>query len=184
MKSKTTLSRLNLEKVIKNRLLNKVFRQIKEISKPGEGKELYGFILGTLLIDYLAGFYTGVTKKTLYKDSGERFRAFSKKYISKFDNRYNSNHLWSAIRSRLVHNYAVDLDYGFTHSEQDGKHFEKKMHKNGKEYIVLNLQDFLNDIQQAGQQYLHDLKKYKNYYNKAFKRYKSIGLIGYIEPKR
>lgn len=176
------LSQKKLIRKIRNRLLNKVFRQIKEISKPDGGKELYGFILGCLLIDYFAGFYTGVTKRTLYRNSDKRFKRFVKRYISKYDNRYNSDHLWGAIRSRLVHNYAVDLDYGFTHSNKEGEHFERRKHMNGKEYIILNLEDFLNDIERAAKEYLKDLRKYKTYYTRAWRRYKSIGLIGYIPP--
>jgi hypothetical protein len=145
-----------LIKEIRYSLLNDYFSQVKTISRPGlkqKGHKLIGFILGSMMIDYLAGFYCGVTKTTL-SGAGNRYKVFVNKYMPSYD----SEHLWSYVRSRLVHNYSVDGNYGFTHMEQDGKHFEQVMHSDGKIYTVLNLEDFLKDIENAAKNYLEDLR--------------------------
>lgn len=160
--------------------MNKFFYEVKKIAKPGEenGCKLIGFILGSLFIDYLAGFYGGTTIDKINKDTGKKYKDFVVKYLSQ----YKADDLWRDIRSRLVHNYSVGGTYGFTHMEKDGKHFEVVMHEDGKSRIVLNLEDFLDDLEKAAENYLNDLLLDDGLYLKASVRYQSIGLISYIKP--
>lgn len=104
----------DLIKEIRRTLLNDYFHNVKEIAVPGrhtKGHKMIGFILGSMMIDYLAGFYAGVTVSTVHTDSGKRYKDFVSMYMSS----YNPDDLWKFVRSRLVHNYSVGGDYGFTH---------------------------------------------------------------------
>lgn len=143
-----------------------------------KGSKLIGFILGSMMIDYLAGFYSGVTLTSMNTNSGDRYKAFVKKYLSS----YNPDDLWKQVRSRLVHNYSVGGDYGFTHMEMDGKHFQKVLHQNNKILTVLNLENFLKDIETAAKLYLRDLKQNTNLQFRALQRRRSLGIMGYIKP--
>lgn len=133
-----------------------------------------------MMIDYLAGFYSGVTLNTMSSNAGKRYKAFVRKYLSS----YNPDDFWKHVRSRLVHNYSVGGDYGFTHKESDGKHFQKVPHENGKTLTVLNLENFLNDIEIAANLYLRDLKCNTVLQNLALQRRKSLGIMGYIKPTK
>lgn len=65
---------------------------------------------------------------------------------------------------------------------QDGGHLQKVPHKNGRTYTILNLEDFLKDIEVAAKQYLNDLKSDPDLQTKAQQRARSLGTIVYIEP--
>lgn len=179
MKNPTEVETKNLIREVKKSFFKDFYRQVKEIARPGlkkKGHKLIGIILTSMFIDYLAGFYNGVTVKNLYKNSGKRYKDFIRKYLPN----YNYDEMWRDIRSRLVHNYSVGKNYAFTHMSLDGKHFAHVKHSNGKVYTIFNLEDFIKDVETAGKKYLKDLSVDKNLQIKAMKRRRSLGIMTYI----
>lgn len=163
----TPAERINLTSAMKQSLHMMALEDIKKASIKGEAK-LAGFILGACLIDALAGFYDGVQKKDT-GGSGERF----KKFVKHFMPMYDTDTLYKDLRCGLVHSYAEGGTYVFTDANKAGKHFQKL--KNGR--ILVNLEDFIADVEKAMLQLEKEIMEIDAVYEKAVVRAKSMGFM-------
>lgn len=161
-----------LVKILDKYLFGWEFHDIEKASIKGSAK-LAGFILGACFIDAMAGFYGGVTRATVSSGSGTRFKDFVSKYLSQ----YNSDSLWKDLRCGLVHSYAEGGTYVFTHANKAGKHFNQI--SDGR--IILNLEDFLNDLSSAYKKLSNDILNDRHTYANALKRFNSMGLMVLIK---
>jgi hypothetical protein len=166
----TIIARLPKEELVLKMdepLVKWAMADIKRAAFDGKAK-LAGFIFGACLIDAMAGYYMGTTKQTMLKPSPtERFKRFVQQYLTA----YNSDDLWKDLRCGLVHSYVDGGAYAFVDNVV-GAHF--RVH-NGK--TVLNLENFLNDIEAAYQSFRADILSDSDRYAKASKRYESLGIM-------
>jgi hypothetical protein len=146
---------------------------IKRAARPGKptGAKMAGFLLGFCFIDAVAGFHAGRTRQT-QGTLGKDFRGFIEKYMTA----YSPHALWIDLRGGLVHSYAVGNTYAFTDREQEGKHMETKQTGFG-ERTLLNLEDFLADIEDAYRALCRDVLANRAQFDKARERYDSLGLL-------
>lgn len=141
---------------IKNSLSQLAFADVKKASDGGA--KMGAFILASCFIDYLAGFYYG------HKAEKIDYINFTNKYLKKYD----GEKIYYSVRNGLVHNYSVERDFVFSEKGLDGQNLEK--YKNGK--TVLNLEDFLSDIESAMNKYFKVLDRDKNLRKRAINRFK------------
>lgn len=88
--------------------------------------------------------------------------------------KYNQEKLYKDLRCKLVHSYSEGGSYLFT----DGKsNLHMKPDSSGK--IIINLEDFINDIEQALNNYKSKLLNKKNSSEraKAINRFDNNGII-------
>jgi hypothetical protein len=157
-----------LVKVLDKYLYGWAYKDIERASVQGNAK-LAGFILGACFIDAMASFYSGATKETAKKGSGDRFKNFVQKYLVQYD----AEKLWNDLRCGLVHSYAEGGTYVFTDANKEGFHFDET--PRGK--IILNLEDFLADLRKAYSSFRKDILRDKEIFLKAKQRYQSMGLM-------
>lgn len=141
---------------IKFSLTQLAFTDIKRAS--AGGAKMGAFILASCFIDYLAGFYYG------HKSKKEDYINFINKHLR----RYDGGKIYYSVRNGLVHNYSVERDFIFSENRDDGPHLGK--HKNGK--IILNLDEFIKDIENAMNKYFNALEHDNNLKLKAINRFK------------
>jgi hypothetical protein len=158
-----------LLEILDKYLLGWAFGDIERASK-GEAK-LGAFILGACFIDAMAAFYKGIDREEAKWKSGSRFRDFVEKYLPK----YEPERLWEDLRCGLVHSYAEGGSYEITHSRSQS-HFTKS--SRGK--TILNLEDFLEDLKEAYNKLRKDILNQKDTFDKAMRRYESMGLMASI----
>jgi hypothetical protein len=158
-----------LLEILDKYLLGWAFGDIERASK-GEAK-LGAFVLGACFIDAMAGFYKGIDREESKRKSGSRFKDFVEKYLPK----YEPERLWEDLRCGLVHSYAEGGSYEFTHSKSQF-HFTKS--SRGK--TILNLEDFLEDLKEAYNKLREDILNQKDTFDKAMRRYKSMGLMASV----
>jgi hypothetical protein len=148
---------------------------IKRASRPGEkrdgGAKMAGFLLGFCFIDAAAGFHAGRTRE-MRNVIGKHFRAFVRAYLP----RYEPDALYNDLRNGLVHSYAIGETYAFTHLESDGPHLQSRATGLGVR-ILLNLEDFVSDLERAYEELCRDIRVNPTQFAKAKRRYESIGLI-------
>ena len=136
----------------------------KDIIRASEGKSKMGaFILGSCFIEYLAGFRYG--KETTHDD----YKNFIKEFLG---DKYDAEKLYEDLRCKLVHNYSEGGSYEFT----DAKAFLHKQPINNK--IILNLENFIDDLKLALNDYFKKLETSDELLQLAIKRYNKVGLIG------
>jgi len=157
-----------LVEILDKYLLGWAFGDIERASKEAK---LGAFILGACFIDAMAGFYKGINRKEAETGSSSRFKDFVKVYLPQYD----PEKLWKDLRCGLVHSYAEGGSYEFTHSNSE-IHFTKS--SRGK--IILNLEEFLEDLKGAYNQLREDIMKQQDTFDKAIKRYKSMGLMASV----
>jgi hypothetical protein len=135
-----------------------------DIKKAISGKSKMGaFILASCFIDYMAGFVCGgETKSKDYQD-------FVRDYLPSI---YNPLKLYKDLRCKLVHNYSEGGSYVFT----DDKPQLHGQTANGR--IIINLENFINDLNNALHKLLQEIESDPSKQEKAFRRYESIGLLG------
>ena len=114
------------------------------------------------IVEKLCEYYAGVS-------SGDAFRMFVERYL----NQYSPGNLYDALRCKLVHAYTEGGVYRFTDNNKDGAHLSKKDNK-----IILNLEDFVNDLESAFHRFIQDLKTDDKIYENALKRFKSMSILG------
>jgi len=163
-----TQTKDSLIKEMDEHLFNWAIGDIEQASIKGNAK-LAGFILCVCFLDAVAGFYAGVNKEEVKHGSGIRFKNFVNKYLKQ----YGSEKLYIDLRCGLVHSYAEGGTYVFTDGNKDGKHFDRT--PRGK--ILLNLEDFFEDVKKAYCSYRDDIMKDKSLYDKAKRRYFSLKLM-------
>jgi hypothetical protein len=150
-------------------LLEMAYGDIIRASIQGSAK-MAGFILGSCFIDMLAGFYFGITQEDLKKrESGKRYKEFVGKYLT----RYDAEVLYKDLRCGLVHDYAEGGSYTFTDNHPE-LHF--KITVQGK--IILNLENFLDDLKAAYELYRDDILEVDEIYESALRRLNALGLMG------
>lgn len=132
------------------------------------GSKMGAFILGSCLIDAIAGFYTGEdTNRTSYKA-----------IVEKYFNRYDPENLYTDLRCKLVHSYSEGGSYLFTHGNSE---VHMTQHSSGK--TIINLENFISDLEKGLEAYLIDLSDNKDgLQTKATDRLNSNGILEVITP--
>lgn len=153
-------------------LFDMALKDIKEASKPDQptGAEMAGFLLGFCFIDAVAGFHAG---RTGNEGIGEHFREFVRGYMKAYD----PHALYNDLRSGLVHSYAIGQKYAFTDLEKEGKHLETTHTEQFGQRTLLNLEDFLRDLEGAYRTLCGDICTDPKQFAKARERYDSKGLL-------
>jgi hypothetical protein len=146
---------------IKFALYDMAFLDIKR-SSAGQSK-MGAFILASCFIEYMAGFIAG--RETTNKD----YKQFVKDYLP---STYDPEKLYSDLRCKLVHNYSEGGSYMFVDAKP-ALHGQK----NGTKMII-NLENFIDDIEAALRKVLSDLDCDPAKQKKAENRYDKIGLLG------
>jgi hypothetical protein len=139
---------------------------------PHEGAPA-AFILLTCFIDFLGTLYAGSESK------GDTFRSFVDAFMQQTYNGvgYNANELYSNLRNKLVHNYAIwQGKYVLTHG-----HPEKHFVTHAGRVIILNLENFFNDVKQAAQEYFAQVKQDVDLQQKLSDRISTVGTIKDVE---
>ena len=127
------------------------------------GSKMGAFILGSCFIDCLAGFWVGRQSK------GADYRRFVQEYLPS----YNAQELYSDLRCKLVHNYSEGGSYLFVDNKH-ALHFKRA----GDERLIINLEDFILELEQAMNHFFSDLDSNIGLQMNAIARFKSIGLLG------
>jgi len=166
------ITKEELIKILDTYLFGWEYKDIERASIQGNAK-LAGFILGCCFVDAMAGFYFGIDKEEAKRNAGERFKEFVKKYLPKYD----KEKLWEDLRCGLVHSYAEGGTYVFTDANKAGFHFDRT--PKGK--IILNLEDFCADLREAYRKFRQDILTDDNVFQRAKKRYESMGLMVLIK---
>lgn len=139
-------------------------RDIREINNNKEMEfTISEFILCSCLIDQISGFRYNTDKV------GKRYRQFVKDYLPS----YIPEELYDDLRNKLVHNYSIGSFYGLTRKAPQ-VHLQKH---NGVTH--LNLENFIEDLSKALDQYIYELTNDTLIRNNAlcwFNKYKIIGL--------
>lgn len=143
-----------------------------DIKRASNGKSKMGaFILASCFIEYMAGFVVGRETK------GEDYKQFVKDYLP---NTYDPEKLYADLRCKLVHNYSEGGSYIFADGKPDlhGKNLGNKM--------VVNLENFVDDIECALKKVINELNSDSEKWEKAEQRYDKIGIlgIGKFEPEK
>ena len=154
---------------IKNALYDMAFLDIKRASDGGS--KMGAFILASCFIDCMAGFVCG--RKTTRKD----YEHFVRNYLPSL---YDPSKLYKDLRCQLVHNYSEGGSYWFV---------DNKAQLHGKTVcgrIIINLENFINDLENALNKVLREIQSDQSKKQKAIDRYKSIGLlcVGGLAPKK
>ncbi|MDD4622863.1 MAG: hypothetical protein PHG71_06470 [Kiritimatiellae bacterium] len=154
-------------KAIVTSLRDNALGDIKRASA-GESK-MGAFILSSCLIDAIAGFMKG--SDTNHAD----YKCFVCKYMST----YNKDDIYTDLRCKLVHSYSEGGSYWFTDNKRT-LHLSK--HTDGK--TIVNLEDFIEEIESALTAYTTDLQNTGNQAlrTSAIKRFDGNGIIQVMTP--
>ncbi len=129
---------------------------------------LMGFIVMACAIDYLAGFWLG--ESTVHKVR-RAYTGFIDMYFP--TGRYNASGLYESLRSGLLHMFTIEnRTYALTHGRPD-------LHLRRDPYgqIVLNAEDFLDDLISARERYFNDVEANPNLLDNAIVRYNRDGFL-------
>lgn len=128
------------------------------------GAKMGAFILCSCLIDAIAGFMKGNdTRECDYKH-----------FVGKYMPAYDAEKIYTALRCKLVHSYSEGGSYWFK-DNMESLHLSKL----DNEKTIVNLENFIAEIESALQKYTSDLRITKNLAlrNNAIKRYDLNGVI-------
>lgn len=130
---------------------------------------LIGFIFMSCAIDYLVGFWWGVSTK------GNVRKAYPEFITSYFPNGlYNSYELYDSLRNGLVHMFTIkNKSYALTHNHPD-IHLRKA--RTGQ--IVLNASNFRDDLVAAKNKFFNDVECSPDLLDKVLDRYNRDGFLG------
>jgi hypothetical protein len=148
-------------KHIKFALYDMAFLDIKRASA-GQSK-MGAFILASCFIDYMAGFIAG--REATNKD----YKQIVKDYLPGL---YDPEKLYKDLRCKVVHNYSEGGSYFFVDAKP-ALHGQKVDTK-----IVINLENFIDDLESALRNMYSDLDSDPVKQKKAEERYDKIGLLG------
>jgi hypothetical protein len=141
-----------------------------DIQRASNGSSKMGaFILASCYIDYLAGFRYGKQSK------GKDYMNFVRDY---FNSKYDPGKLYEDLRCKLVHNYSEGGSYTFTDN-----HHELHKTKISDGRIILNLEDFISDIENAMNTYFEELRTNDDRYNLALTRFNKLNILTIFELK-
>lgn len=130
---------------------------------------LIGFIFMSCIIDYLAGFYWG---KSTLNNVRKAYTEFIGKYFPK--DRYDAKGLYKSLRNGLVHSFTIkNKTYALTNKKPE---FHLKEAESG--HIVLNAEDFRDDLIAAKDKYFNDVESSPDLLNKVIERYNRDGFLG------
>lgn len=150
---------------IEHSLRNYDLRDIKLISK--QDTVIASFILCSCFIEHLCTFRYGMPKQIGW----EEFSNLVKEYLPKYD----AEKLREDLRNKLVHHYSLGETYGLVMGYPN-LHLQNKA-PNQK---LLNLENFINDLEDAFNSYITDLRNNKGNLRQlavnAFEKVKIIGL--------
>ncbi len=127
------------------------------------GTRMGGFILASIYIDYLAGYFGGEG------DNRELYIGFIKKFMPQ----YNAEDIWMSMRCQLVHNYSERGSFEFT----DGKPERHLKPSRLKGRLILNIESFLEDIKNARDGYFELVQADKRIRDKLVRRYHKYGIL-------
>lgn len=153
-------------KIIKTQLYNWALEDVKGAS---EKAKMGGFILASCLIDYLANFYSKENK------SSDRYVEFCSTYLLS----YIPKDLYKSLRCKLVHNYTEGGKYVFTDNNEQ---FYLKPYRNKK--IILNLENFIEDIENAMDQYFIDVKHDSVLKKRMINKFNKFGILFYTHENK
>ena len=149
---------------IEHSLRNYNLRDIKLISK--QDTVIASFILCSCFIEHLCTFRYGMTKPLNW----EEFRDFINEYLSKYDHAKLRNDL----RNKLVHNYSLGESYVLVMGYPN-LHLQQL----NQTQQYLNLENFINDLEDAFNKYISNLRKNKNNLRRlAIDAYNEVKIIG------
>ena len=133
------------------------------------GAKMGAFILCSCLIAAIAGFMEG--SDTNYSD----YKCFVRNYMPAF---YKDD-IYTDLRCKLVHSYSEGWSYWFT-DNKSSLHLSK--HTDGK--TIVNLENFIEEIESALKAYVTDLQNKANHAVRAcaIKRYDGNGIIQVVPP--
>lgn len=122
------------------------------------------FILGSCFIDCLTSYYVG----------GDTTKIHFKDFVGKFLPSYDPEKLYTDLRCKLVHNYSEGGSYMFVdgHPEWHGKW------EGGSKKTFINLENFIDALRSAMEQYFQLLETDIDVHERAVKRVNTIGLLG------
>ena len=133
---------------------------------------LIGFIFMSCAIDYLAGFWWGESTK---RKVGPTFTKFIDTYF--VPNRYDSKDLYDSLRNGLVHMFTIkDKKYGLVHNKTM---LHLKTSTDG--HIMLNAEDFRDDLIVAKELYFRDVETDSIYMNRLKDRHSRDGFLEVLE---
>jgi len=140
------------------------FQDIKRAS--GGNAKMGAFILASCYIDYLSGFRYGKNTK------GLDYVRFVREYLT---DKYDASKLYQDLRCKLVHNYSEGGSYAFTDN-----HPERHNVKIPDGRIMLNLENFIDDIESVLNQYFEELRTDDEKFKLAQNRYNKLGILTII----
>lgn len=129
---------------------------------------LIGFIFMACAIDYLAGFWWGRSTKDQVKAA---YTGFITEYFPK--GRYDAYGLYDSLRNGLIHMFTLrGKKYVLTHNNT---HRHLKSDPFGR--IILNAEDFRDDLAEAKEQYFRDVEGKPDLLDKLLERYRRDGFL-------
>lgn len=144
---------------------------IKRINNLISEDALVGFIFMSCSIDYLAGFWYGKNTKNHVKDA---YTDFIKNYFTK--GVYDENSLYDCLKNGLVHLFSIkNRKYCLT-----DKHHELHLKLDGSGQILLNAENFRDDLLKAVEKYFDDLLKSSDLQKKFLERYYRDEFLGIV----
>lgn len=130
------------------------------------GAKMGAFILASCYIDYLSCYY--------FNSDSSKGNYIN--FVNRFLPDYSGKDLYESLRCKLVHNYTEGGKYEFT---DDKPHLHFKISKRRK--IVINLENFLNDLKIAKGEYFKLVDDNKSYKERLIDRFKKVGILGRVE---
>ena len=134
-------------------IFDDVFQEIKVCINANA--ELAAVILCLVVVDYLAGYYTG--HQTKRRD----FLSFMNKYFPADYNTFNEK-IYDQLRSGLLHNLALinpwkGMEKSFRIHSNLGKHLEEEFNEEGECRINFSVKVFAEDIGRAWIMFAYDI---------------------------
>jgi hypothetical protein len=167
------MSQLDYSSIDKQKFISFLWHSLHDmafldIKRASNGNSKIGaFILASCFIEYIAGFRYG--KETQGKD----YKDFVRDY---FNGSYDPDKLYKDLRCKLVHNYSEGGTYTFTDNHPE---WHKAKTNDGR--TLLNLEDFISDIENALKTYFDELKTDNNKFKLAVDRYNKLNILGILQ---
>lgn len=135
---------------------------------------LVAFILISTTIDFVAGFFEGITDLDNPGNAGRTYKRFLERYMPG----YNSENLYKDLRCKLAHNFTIGASYALIHKRYDMH--GKIIPETGQ--IIINFENFYTDFENAIKAYISDLVKDQDLKSKFLTRYR-LGIPAVFQIK-